>query len=254
MRVGLIGDRNDEHTAHRAIPVALSLAGAAIGVDVAPEWLPTETLAEAAHGTLEPFDLLWCVPASPYRSMEGALSAIRFARESGTPFLGTCGGFQHALIEFARNVVGIHDADHAETSPDATVQIVTPLSCALVEATGDVVFEQDSQLRRIYGADRVCETYRCSYAMNPAYEPVLAAKDLRFGARDPDGGVRACELASHPFFVAVLYQPERSAIRGETHPLIAEAVRVGANRRVSMAGRVPSLDVPRSSLPLQPGS
>ncbi len=230
MRVGLIGDRNDEHAAHRAIPMALALAGAALNVELSAHWLPTELLSEAPPGTLESCGLLWCVPASPYRSMEGALTAIRFARETGTPFLGTCGGFQHALIEFARNVVGIHDADHAETSPEATVHIVTPLSCALVEAAGDVVFEPDSRLRRIYGADRVCETYRCSYAMNPAYEPVLAAKDLRFVARDPDGGVRACELPGHPFFVATLYQPERSALRGETHPLITEAVRAAMAR------------------------
>jgi CTP synthase (UTP-ammonia lyase) len=159
--------------------------------------------------------------------MEGALRAIRYARESGTPFFGTCGGFQHTLIEYARNVVGIGDADHAESTPDATTLIVTPLACPLVEAAGDVSFTTGSRLRAIYGADRACETYRCSYAMNPVYEPLLNVGDLRFVAHDADGSVRACELTGHPFFFATLYQPERSALRGEEHPLIRAFVEAG---------------------------
>ena len=70
--------------------------------------------------------------------MDGALRAIRFARETPRPFLGTCGGFQHALIEYARSVLGWADADHAESAPGAGRAVVSPLSCALVEAI-DVV-------------------------------------------------------------------------------------------------------------------
>ena len=238
MRVGLIGDYDEQVTAHRAIPLALQLSAKSIGVLVTAHWLPTELLGADSPPSFEGFDLLWCVPASPYHSMEGALNAIRFARETGTPFLGTCGGFQHALIEYARTVIGLAGADHAETSPDATTQIVTPLACALVEASGDVLLEPGSRLRAIYGADRVRETYRCSYAMNPEYETVLAARDLRFVARDADGGVRALELTGHPFFIATLYQPERSALGGAAHPLITAAME--AATRAPRAARAPA--------------
>ena len=68
---------------------------------------------------------MWCVPGSPYHSAEGALAAIRFAREKRRVFLGTCGGFQHALIEFARNVLGVSQAEHAETAPTAPDLVVT---------------------------------------------------------------------------------------------------------------------------------
>ncbi len=75
------------------------------------------------------------MPASPYASADGAFAAIRFARENARPFLGTCGGFQHAVIEYARNVIGITDADHAETNPGADMPLIAPLACSLVEVS-----------------------------------------------------------------------------------------------------------------------
>ena len=95
--IGLVGDYDAGVTAHQAIPRALALAQAALGAPVEFRWLPTETIDSDA--ILAPYDALWCVPASPYRSMAGALRAIRFARERPLPFLGTCGGFQHMLLE-----------------------------------------------------------------------------------------------------------------------------------------------------------
>ena len=122
LKVGLVGDHDEAITAHRAIPWALSLASGAAGLTVQPTWLHTDTLLDerAVHG----YDALWCVPGSPYRRMDGALRAIHHARESGTPFLGTCGGFQHAVIEVARHVLRWVDADHEETAPDAPRAVI----------------------------------------------------------------------------------------------------------------------------------
>jgi CTP synthase (UTP-ammonia lyase) len=104
VRIGLVGDHDASVTAHRAIPLALRLAGDACGVAVEGEWLPTDEITSASR--ISRFDGLWCVPASPYRSMEGALLAIGHARLHPLPFLGTCGGFQYAVIEYARGVLG----------------------------------------------------------------------------------------------------------------------------------------------------
>src|SRR5271169_2670217 len=112
VRICLIGDYDPKVTAHQAIPKALALA--ANGNPVEPVWLDSELALDA---DLEPYAGFWCVPASPYRSMEGALRAIRFARESGRPYLGTCGGCQHAIVEFARNVLHIREAGHTECDP-----------------------------------------------------------------------------------------------------------------------------------------
>src|SRR6266496_897398 len=137
VRIGLIGEYSPDVVAHKAIPLALGMASELAERPVEFDWLRTDTLA-GGFVDVEQYDGLWCVPASPYASIEGALNTIWYARESGTPFLGTCGGFQHALIQYARNVLGIQEADHAESNPDASVLFVTPLTCALRGVKGIV--------------------------------------------------------------------------------------------------------------------
>lgn len=229
--VALVGDYSEKHTAHRAIPGALELARSASGADFGWEWVATRSIRDAARD-LAAYAAVWVVPASPYENTEGALGAIRWARETGRPFLGTCGGFQHALIEFARNAAGVADAGHAETHPGGPSLVVTRLSCTLVEATGAVHFSEGSLLGAAYGGPGATEGYRCNYGFNAAYRPALEAAGLRFTAWDDSGEVRGAELPSHRFFAGVLFQPERAALRGEVPPLVLAFVRaaVGAGQ------------------------
>ena len=157
-----------------------------------------------------------------------ALDAVRWAREGGHPFLGTCGGFQHALLEFSRNVAGIRDAEHAETRPDARELVVTRLSCSLVEKSGVVHFAKGSALDAAYGVPSASEGYRCNYGFNPAYRKALEAAGLRFTAWDDSGDIRGAEIPSHRFFVGVLFQPERAALRGEAPPPVVAFLRATA--------------------------
>lgn len=219
--IALVGDYSPAVIAHRAIPIALELACRETSVEVDGEWVHTREIRDASRD-LGRFAAVWVVPASPYENMEGALAAIRFARETKRPFLGTCGGFQHALIEFARNVVGLAPADHAETNPTGTTLVVAPLACSLVEKTGDVHFIAGSRLREIYGRETAREGYHCNYGVNPAHRAAFEHAGLCFTAFDNSGEVRATELppAVHPFFVGTLFQPERAALRGETPPLV----------------------------------
>ncbi|HEU5219257.1 MAG TPA: CTP synthase [Gemmatimonadales bacterium] len=231
VRIGLIGDHDPSVTAHRAIPRSLALAGAALDSDVIPEWFGTESLEGGAGTALATCDGIWCVPASPYRSESGALSGIRYAREDRRPFLGTCGGFQHALLEYARNAMQIGEAAHSETEPGALDPVITPLSCELVETSGAVKFVPGTRLEALYGAPEALETYHCRYGLSPAYERKLAGGPLRIIARDSAGEVRAVELIGHPFFVLTLYQPERSALEGRAHPLITAFVEAARESR-----------------------
>lgn len=218
-RIALIGDYNPAHVAHRAIPEALRLAN-----DTEFEWIHTSTITDAAK-QLEPFDGIWCVPASPYANSEAALAAIQFAREQNRPFLGTCGGFQHALLEYARNVRGLLQAAHAEEDPNAALQLIAPLSCPLVEKGGDIILADETLLRQAYGQPRVTEEYHCSYGLNRAFESQIFDGHLKATAHDVDGDVRGIELSGHPFFVATLFQPERRALRGEAPPIVAAFVK-----------------------------
>jgi CTP synthase (UTP-ammonia lyase) len=224
LRIGLIGDYSPHVRAHVLIPEALTAAGAVIGREVEPHWLSTESIADDAEALLSTMDALWCVPGSPYRSMAGSLGAIRFARERGVPFLGTCGGFQHALLEYARDVIGIADADHAESSPGGKTLIITPLACSLVGHTGKIFLKPGSRAARIYGKTETTERFHCNYGLDARYRSVLDDGALSFTGSDEHGEARVVELSDHPFFMATLFQPELSHVPGTSHPVISTFV------------------------------
>lgn len=220
-QIALIGDYSPSVTAHRAIPRALDLARAELNVEVGWPWIETRALVDVPR-VLAPFSAFWVAPASPYENMAGVLAAIRFARESRRPFLGTCGGFQHAVIEFARHVAGLPAADHAETNPAGDTLAITPLACALVEATGRIYFVPGSRLHTAYGAGSAEEGYHCRYGVSAAHRSSFERSGLVFTAVDSAGDIRGAELPGtvHPFFVGTLFQPERAALRGLTPPLV----------------------------------
>lgn len=221
--LALVGDYDPSVPAHQAIPVALQLAADHHHVSLKWDWLHTSKI-EDAESALRDYHGIWCIPASPYANTQGALDAIRFARERGKPFLGTCGGFQHALIEYARNVAGLPGADHAETNPESLLPLISRLSCSLVEKEMELALAEGSLIARSYGATAVIETYRCNFGPNPAYQRELFAGALRATAHDLQGEVRAGELTAHPFFVGTLFQPERRSLRGELPPLVRDFV------------------------------
>jgi CTP synthase (UTP-ammonia lyase) len=236
LRIALIGDYSASVFAHRAIPPALELAAHSAGVEVEPVWIHTSKLADKAElQALGGYQGIWCVPASPYANTEGAIAAIALARIEGIPFLGTCAGFQHALMEYFRNVIGWKDAQHAELNPEAEDPVISRLSCSMVEVSGPIGLTPGSLAERLYGTDRVEEGYHCNYGLNPACARLLQHReDFRIEGTDDAGDVRIFRLTGHPFFLATLFQPERSSLKGRVHPLIREFVsasaRVGVHR------------------------
>lgn len=232
VRICLVGDYDPKVTAHQAIPKALALAAKCNPVELV--WLGTERALDA---DLAPYAGFWCVPASPYRSMEGALRVIRFARETGKPFLGTCAGCQHAIVEFARNVLHITEAGHAESDPASPEPVITQLTCSLVEVEETLQLTPASRLRQIYGVDEIRETYHCRFGPNPAYVARLIEGGLKVGATGPDGEVRAVELPGHRFFFGTLFQPERSALKGTSHPLIIALIEAASSSAIAAGHR-----------------
>lgn len=220
-RIALVGDYSPSVLAHRAIPHALALARDALAAELDWTWVATRDVRDATR-ELAGFAAIWVVPNSPYENMAGVLAAIRFARETRRPFLGTCGGFQHALIEYAQDVAGLAAADHAETNPTGEMLVVAPLACSLVETSATVRFTPGSRLQTAYGTDAAVEGYHCRYGLNPAHRTTLERAGLHFTAVDDSGAVRAAELPGrdHPFFVGTLFQPERAALRQRTPPLV----------------------------------
>jgi CTP synthase (UTP-ammonia lyase) len=222
-RIALVGDYSPSVIAHQAIPLALARAARRTSNPVTWDWIPTAALNDVP-AQLNSYHAVWLVPASPYANTSGALDAVGFARRSGRPFLGTCAGFQHALLEYAESAWNIGHAAHQELEPAASDPVISLLSCRMVEVEGRIHLEPGSRLAGLYGSEDVTEGYHCNYGLNPRWAARLESGPLRVAARDPAGEVRAVELEPHPFFIATLYQPERSVLRDLDHPLIAAFV------------------------------
>ncbi|WP_121411986.1 CTP synthase C-terminal region-related (seleno)protein [Pseudomonas aeruginosa] len=217
LRIALVGDHDPHITAHRAIPLALRLAGEALGLEIAFDWLASDRLP--AEPALERYDGFWCVPGSPYRDADAVLRLIAHARGRRRPFLGTCAGFQHTILEFARNALGWQAATHGEEHPHSDQAVIAALPCALLEAREEVRLLRGSRLALAYAADWIEADYHCRYAIAPRFAAELTGGALRASAWSADGAIRAVELEQHPFFVATLFQPERAALAGVLPPL-----------------------------------
>lgn len=216
-RIALVGDYDSSVLAHQAIPRAIELAALALALPAESVWIRSD---ELGPDSLQGFDALWCVPFSPYRNQAAVIAAIEQARRADLPFLGTCAGYQHALIEYARNVLGYSNADSLEDDPDAQMPVITALPCRLADESDAVFLTQGSRLQEIYQSGKIVEEYNCGHGFNPDYLPLFANSGLRFSGFDERGAPRAFELPSARFFIGTAFQPERSALQQVTHPLI----------------------------------
>jgi CTP synthase (UTP-ammonia lyase) len=126
--LAIVADFNPKNQSHLATNEAIQHSLAALDANIEICWIDTDKLAgTGAESILSGFSGLWIGPASPYKSTEGALAAIRKARECRIPLLGTCGGFQHIIMEYARNVLGLPNAQHEETDPQGSSLVISRL-------------------------------------------------------------------------------------------------------------------------------
>lgn len=212
-RLALIGNRSDHVPAHPRLDAL------APHLPVNVEWVASQDIT--SDDDLGAFDGVWVIPGSPYASKNGVLRAIRYARENKVPYLGTCGGFQHALLEYSRNVLGMADADDVQYNPDAATPLIVPLVCSLKGLTAPLIIGSRTRIADVYEGDgEVEETYHCRYGLNPDFADAIASGDLQISAWDAEKAPRAVELPDHPFFIATLFQPELASTPDKIHPLI----------------------------------
>ena len=155
------------------------------------------------------------------------IDAVGTARAHGIPFLGTCGGFQHAILHLARELAGIADADHAEYGPTRAPRSWSRWSAASSATRASIRYTPGTLIAEIAGVDQRLERYHCSYGIAPRSSRTLEHAGVVFGAHDEDGAPRALELPDHPFFLGTLFQPELAGDGTRAHPVIrafAEAV------------------------------
>jgi CTP synthase (UTP-ammonia lyase) len=226
--IAILGEYTPSFAPHTATTAALAHSRARLGVAVGAEWVSTAAIDQALF---ERFDALWVAPGSPYKDLDQTLWAIREARERGVPCLGTCGGFQHMVLEYARNVLGFRDAQHAEYDPYASRLFVTRLACSLAGREMRLTFAPGSRVAAIYGASAATEAYYCDFGVDPEYVPLLGRGPLRITGADAEGEARVIELPSHPFFLGTLFVPQTRSTSERPHPLVTAFVEAAAARK-----------------------
>ena len=247
IRIAIIGDFNPEFVAHVTNGPAIEHAAAKIGVPVETAWVASDAIsAEDPAAALGAFDGFWFTSGGPYRHRPGILAALRFARESRKPTIGTCAGFQYGLLEYARNVLGRPELEHGEDAPDAEKKLITGVACpapgrspggALLSGSPlRIHLREDSRAREIVGADHVEEEYNCNFELNSEYDEIFEESGLEFTGFGDRGESRIFEIPDHPFYIATLFQPQRKSRPGAPSPFALGFVEaVAAAARVARA-------------------
>lgn len=239
LQIAIVGDFDLNKASHWATEAALLHAARRARLELVPTWIPTASLsARSVSGDLARFDGIWAAPGSPYQSADGMLRAIEYARSHDVPFLGTCGGFQYALIEFSRHVLALPDADSAETGVFSCNVVITAIapSAARPSATpqrsgGELVLPiAGSLLHGLCGAELQGQ-YFCSFEANRDFEARWEAAGLRVAGRGGAGEMRALWLPSQRFFLGTLFQPQLSSSFERGHPIIEGFARAALAHR-----------------------
>jgi CTP synthase (UTP-ammonia lyase) len=219
-RIALVGERDIAKKAHLGIEASLAFYRRDFDSRLDFDWIPTASITtDSIQDIFREATAIWCTPGSPYESTSGALLAVRHARTEKKVFLGTCGGFQHALMEFSQNVL-LRRAEHQELTPEAKEPLIVRLSCSLMGAKGRVIATPSKRFSDILGAEESVEEFNCNYGVNSDLGGVFHGSDLEFVAHDELGQIRAFRLSRHPFFIGTLFQPERRALAGSLHPVV----------------------------------
>lgn len=228
--IALVGKYIQLHDAYISVVEALKHGGIFSHATVNIKWIDSE---EVNRDTLE--DLLGevngiIVPGGfGDRGVEGKMEAIKYARTHQIPFLGICLGMQLAIVEFARNVIGYHDAHSVELQPDTTHPVIHIMSDQIgVEDIGGTlrlgsypcVLDQDSKAYELYQKDTIQERHRHRYEVNNDFREVLITHGMKLSGLSPDGRiVEMIEITEHPWFVATQAHPELKSRPNRPHPL-----------------------------------
>src|SRR5690348_1357693 len=251
VRIAVVGKYTEYADSYKSVQEALIHGGIANDVGVDIHWVSSEgftTPARAAEALSE-YDGILVPGGFGVRGVEGMVEAIRYARESGKPFLGICLGMQVCIIEFARNVCGLDDSHSSEFAPECenpvislmeSQQHVTDMGGTMRLGAYPCRLQRGSKVAEIYGQAEVSERHRHRYEVSNAYRDLFVQRGLRLSGLSPDGQlVEIIELPSHPWFVGCQFHPELQSRPTRPHPLFAGfiAAAAAAKRKRALGGR-----------------
>ena len=228
--IGLVGKYTELHDAYLSVAEALRHAGCALGAEVDIRWIDSEKVTdETAEDLLSPCAGILVPGGFGARGIEGMITAARYARENGVPYLGLCLGMQIAVIEFARHVCGFADANSGEFDPDSAHKVIDFLPDQSDEtAKGGTLrlgaypcrIAPGTKMEECYKTGLISERHRHRYEFNNEFRDALQSSGLVISGTSPDESlVETVEVGDHPFFVGVQYHPEFKSRPNKPHPL-----------------------------------
>ncbi len=230
VKVAIVGKYVKLQDAYLSVVEALGHAGGAHGVKVDIDWIDAEDLTgpEASRQRLDGVDGVLVLPGFGDRGTEGKIEAARYARETGTPYLGLCLGMQIAVVEFARHAVGLDKANSTEFDPESPHPVIDIMPDQVGVEMGGTMrlghypckIQPDTLAAEVYREDLVQERHRHRYEVNNGYRDALAGAGMVFSGTSPEGRlVEMAELRDHPFFIGSQFHPEFKSRPLRPHPL-----------------------------------
>jgi CTP synthase len=250
IRVAICGKYTRLHDSYASVIEAVRHSGAHIDGQVEIDWLDTAELerdSASCADFLRKVDAVIVPGGFGTRGIEGKIQVIRHCRENGIPYLGICYGMQLAVVEYARNVVGLAGAHTTEAAEDG-FDVVDPVVCILPEQIGvtqkggtmrlgghNIILKENTRAALFYKSQKIRERFRHRYEVNPEYVARLEQSGMVFSGHDPTGAImQVMELPDHPYFVGCQFHPELTSKLEEPAPLFRELIRAAFKKKQSI--------------------
>ena len=239
VRIALVGKYVQLHDAYISVVEALKHGGIYSHTTVEIKWVDAETVTpETADEIFKDVTGILVPGGFGHRGVEGKIEAIRYARTHKIPFLGICLGMQLAIVEFARNVIGFHDAHSLELNPSTTHPVIHIMQDQIgIEDIGGTlrlgaypcILDKTSKAYEVYQKEEIQERHRHRYEVNNDYRDILTKSGMNLCGLSPDGKiVEMIELKEHPWFIATQAHPELKSRPNKPHPLFKGFVEAAA--------------------------
>ncbi len=236
VEIGLVGKYVDLKDSYKSIAEALIHAGAENEAKVTVRWIHSDRLTpETVARTCKDLDAILVAPGFGERGFEGKIATVQYARENNIPFFGICFGMQAAVIEFARNVIGLKNANSTEIDPKTKYPVidlmeeqkkVVNMGGTMRLGANDCQLREGSKAIEIYGNSVVSERHRHRFEFNNTYLEKFESKGMLATGTNPKSGlVEIVEILAHPFFIGVQFHPEYKSTVANPHPLFVNFVK-----------------------------
>ena len=239
--IAMVGKYMELHDAYLSVMEALKHASWQEGATVNIKWVDSETVTKDSEEEIfSDVDGILVPGGFGYRGVEGKIEAVRWARTNNIPFLGICLGMQVAVIEFARNVIGLKEANSSEFLPEGKESVIDIMPDQRGVRKGGTMrlgaypckTKESSLLRKLYGEEMISERHRHRYEFNNDFRTLFEKFGMVLSGTSPDDKlVEAVEIPSHPFFIAVQFHPEFKSRPQRPHPCFSGLIKASLERR-----------------------